>query len=79
MKETTLTGFQTLSGLIKQDASDTVPVSRQAGANIYKKSGILPCKIHTLCISHFVQISHSFSQNKYHLIPPILSLIHIPQ
>jgi hypothetical protein len=42
MTETTLTGFQTLSGLIKQDVCDTIPVSQQVGANICKKSGMHP-------------------------------------
>ena len=42
MAETTLKGFQTLSGLIKQDVCNTIPVSQQAGANIYKKSGMHP-------------------------------------
>nr|CAJ73580.1 unknown protein [Candidatus Kuenenia stuttgartiensis] len=32
----------TLSGLIKQDVCDTIPVNQQACANIYKKSGMHP-------------------------------------
>ncbi|OOP56840.1 MAG: hypothetical protein AYP45_06770 [Candidatus Brocadia carolinensis] len=40
-KKTTLTGFQTLSGLLMQDIC-VLYLSRQTGAIIYKKLGMHP-------------------------------------